>query len=190
LTAIIPPLRRLVAAVCVLLAAAPVGAVEARSPFPDAVGLMHVNAVKHFDGLSETAAIARYQLPEPGWTWFRDSGLELFADARLGHLQLDRDQATTLSAGLGVRWAARRTGIGTLFVEFGFSPTLVFGNRRFNGDDLGGPLEFTSHAAIGLRPAVLPNLDIAWRIQHISNGRLYSINPGADMIGVFLLWHL
>lgn len=182
-----PLVRRLLAVACAL-AGLFCSAVAAQSLLPDAVGLMHLNAVKHFDGLRETSLLGRYDLPAPDWDWFRRSGLDLFADARLGHLELESNQATVVSAGLGVRWASRQPPVGTLFVEFGFSPTLVTGNRRFGHEDLGGPLQFTSHAAIGISPAVLPRLDVAWRIQHISNGRLYEINPGVDMIGLFLLW--
>ena len=71
----------------------------------------------------------------------------------------------------------------SLFVELGFSPTLIAGSS-FNGRDLGGNFHFTSSANIGATFGARENISIALRIQHTSNGGLNSTNPGLDMIGL------
>ncbi len=70
-----------------------------------------------------------------------------------------------------------------LFVELGFSPTLL-GGSAFNGQDLGGNFHFTSAAAVGATFGSGDAFAMALRIQHISNGGLASTNPGMDMIGL------
>ena len=71
----------------------------------------------------------------------------------------------------------------SLFVEFGFSPTLIAGSS-FNGRDLGGNFHFTSSASVGATFGARENISIALRVQHTSNGGLSSTNPGLDMIGL------
>ena len=71
----------------------------------------------------------------------------------------------------------------SLFVELGFSPTLIAGSS-FNGRDLGGNFHFTSSASIGATFGARENISLALRIQHTSNGGLSSTNPGLDMIGL------
>lgn len=68
-----------------------------------------------------------------------------------------------------------------LFVELGFSPTLL-GGSSFQGTDLGGNFHFTSSAAIG-RDLGRGRL-IALRIQHTSNGSIRRVNPGINMAGL------
>ncbi len=77
----------------------------------------------------------------------------------------------------------------SLFVELGFSPTLIAGSS-FSGRDLGGNFHFTSSASIGATFGARENISVALRIQHISNGGLSSTNPGMDMIGLNLTFNL
>ena len=70
-----------------------------------------------------------------------------------------------------------------LFVELGFSPTIITGSS-FNGRDLGGNFHFTSSASIGATFGARKNISIALRVQHTSNAGLSKINPGLDMIGL------
>ena len=77
----------------------------------------------------------------------------------------------------------------SLFVELGFSPTLITGSS-FSGRDLGGNFHFTSSASIGATFGARENISVALRIQHISNGGLSSTNPGMDMIGLNLTFNL
>ncbi len=70
-----------------------------------------------------------------------------------------------------------------LFVELGFSPTVIAGSS-FNGRDLGGNFHFTSSASIGATFGAREISSIALRIQHTSNAGLNNTNPGLDMIGL------
>jgi len=77
----------------------------------------------------------------------------------------------------------------SLFVELGFSPTLI-GGSSLNGRDLGGNFHFTSSASIGATFGVRENISLALRVQHTSNGGLSSTNPGLDMIGLNFAFNL
>ena len=77
----------------------------------------------------------------------------------------------------------------SLFVELGFSPTLIAGSS-LNGRDLGGNFHFTSSASIGATFGARKNISIALRVQHTSNGGLSSTNPGLDMIGLNFAFNL
>ena len=71
----------------------------------------------------------------------------------------------------------------SLFVELGFSPTLLAGST-LNGRDLGGNLHFTSSIAIGATFGERQTLSLSLRAQHTSNGGLNDTNPGIDMFGI------
>ena len=71
----------------------------------------------------------------------------------------------------------------SLFIELGFSPTLISGSS-FNGRDLGGNFHFTSSAALRATFGARDSIALSLRIQHMSNGGLNSTNPGMDMIGL------
>ena len=71
----------------------------------------------------------------------------------------------------------------SLFVELGFSPTLI-GGSTFNGRDLGGNFHFTSSAAIGATFGRFDTVSVSLRAQHTSNGGLSDTNPGLDMFGL------
>ncbi len=76
-----------------------------------------------------------------------------------------------------------------LFVELGFSPTLITGSS-LSGRDLGGNFHFTSSASIGATFGTRQNISLALRVQHTSNGGLSSTNPGLDMIGLNFAFNL
>lgn len=71
----------------------------------------------------------------------------------------------------------------SLFVELGFSPTLI-GGSSINGRDLGGNLHFTSSIAIGATFGRREAVSLSLRAQHTSNGGLNETNPGIDMFGI------
>ena len=51
-------------------------------------------------------------------------------------------------------------------------------NDNRNDEDLGGPIEFTSH--IGLNLNFARHYTIGYRLQHMSNAFLYDANPGVN----------
>lgn len=67
-------------------------------------------------------------------------------------------------------------------IEAGWRPTLL-SDHKFGQDDLGGPIQFSTHIGTSLS---LNPMTINYRYQHISNAELYDTNPGIDlhMIGV------
>ena len=112
---------------------------------------------------------------------------------RARHLELaigaiSTSQETSPFVSLGPVW---RLPIDSrsLFVELGFSPTLIAGSS-FNGRDLGGNFHFTSSASVGATFGVRENISIALRVQHTSNGGLNRTNPGLDTIGLNFVFNL
>ena len=71
----------------------------------------------------------------------------------------------------------------TMFVDVGFSPTLIAGSS-LNGRDLGGSLHFTSSIEIGALFGREQSTAVSLRLQHTSNGGLNSTNPGIDTLGL------
>jgi lipid A 3-O-deacylase len=65
----------------------------------------------------------------------------------------------------------------SLFAEIGTGPTLLT-RHKFGYQDLGGPVQFTSHFSAGFQTG---NLVLAARYQHMSNADLYTPNPGVDL---------
>lgn len=83
---------------------------------------------------------------------------------------------------LGPVWRFRPLS-RALFLELGFSPTLLSGST-LNGRELGGNLHFTSSATLGTTFGARDEYGLALRIQHTSNGGLHSSNPGLDAIAL------
>lgn len=69
----------------------------------------------------------------------------------------------------------------TWYWRLGVQPTLI-SSHEDAGRDLGGPFQFTSH--LGLAWAPPGALVLGVRVQHTSNARLYSSNPGVDTLSL------
>ena len=72
---------------------------------------------------------------------------------------------------------------GRVFVDLGFSPTLI-GRSTLDSRDLGGNVHFTSSVSFGAVLGRRKSLSVSLRAQHTSNGGLSSTNPGIDMLGL------
>lgn len=168
-----------------LLAASPVS--QAAPYAVERVDVSRMLAVKKFDGLTETAIRLRTALPRPSWDWLERAGVAFSLEGRGGQLRGNNRSSFVLGTSLVGRWETWRAGAG-YWLELGTGPTWLE-RYRFGDGDLGGPLQFTSHVAIGYRPAFLPGLGISLRLQHISNGGIKHSNPGVDMLGVTVSWH-
>ena len=68
-----------------------------------------------------------------------------------------------------------------LRLSLGIQPTLL-SDYEAGDRDLGGPFQLTSHASLAWAPQRALVLGI--RFQHTSNARLYSSNPGADIVSI------
>ena len=65
-----------------------------------------------------------------------------------------------------------------LEISLGLNPTII-SKHEFGDENLGGPIEFTSHLGINLFLA--DHYSIGYRLQHMSNGVLYEHTPGLNM---------
>ena len=63
-------------------------------------------------------------------------------------------------------------------ISMGIKPTII-SKHKFGDENLGGPIEFTSH--VGLNFIFADHYHIGYRLQHMSNGILYEQNPGLNM---------
>lgn len=104
----------------------------------------------------------------------------------IGSISSSQDDRGFVSFGPVWRFPIARQG---MFVELGFSPTLITGSK-FNGRDLGGNFHFTSSFALGATFGYRKRVAVSLRAQHTSNGGLHETNPGIDMVGINLSFDL
>ncbi|HUP65545.1 MAG TPA: acyloxyacyl hydrolase [Thermoanaerobaculia bacterium] len=109
--------------------------------------------------------------------WIAQSGIEMSA----GVLMHEGEEMLVVAAGPVVSFT--RPG-AHWFIEVGSRPTLI-SERSMGARDFGGPFQFTSHFSIGV---IWRQLEIGYRIQHISNARIYSDNDGINMNMLNIGW--
>ncbi len=127
------------------------------------------------DKFRDTAQVAGvFDLPAPAY--FHAQHLEL----AIGSIYSATEREAFISLGPVWRMPVLREGV---YVDFGFSPTLITGSH-FDGRDLGGQFHFTSSLSVGAKIGSDRRNSIAVRIQHTSNGGLNRTNPGLDMVGI------
>ncbi len=98
----------------------------------------------------------------------------------IGSISSATEGEAFISLGPVWRLPVLREGV---YVDFGFSPTVITGSQ-FDGRDLGGRFHFTSSLSVGTKIGSDPRNSISVRIQHTSNGGLSRANPGLDMVGL------
>jgi hypothetical protein len=125
-----------------------------------------------FPGSGQTAITFAVSAPEP----LRAQRMEL----AIGSVTATTKSRAFVSYGPVWRLLGKSS---RLFLEIGFSPTLI-GGSAISGRDLGGNFHFTSSLAIGRSIGARHLTSISLRIQHTSNGGLNGTNPGIDMVGL------
>ena len=80
-----------------------------------------------------------------------------------------------------INWPSRR-----LFLLVGVQPSYMT-HSVIDDDDMGGNLQFTSHAELAWTP--VKRLTLGLRGQHTSNSRLYKPNPGMNLASVTLAYN-
>ena len=71
------------------------------------------------------------------------------------------------------------TGLKDKIIIFmGVNPTII-SKHTFGDEDLGGPIQFTSH--IGMDFNFIKRFTIGYRLQHMSNFVFYDANPGLNL---------
>jgi lipid A 3-O-deacylase len=123
---------------------------------------------------SQYQVLAMYRLP---WEWGSTSGprLGFRMDLTAGILESEGDSGfiTSLGPVLTVSGPKER-----IVLDCGISPTLI-GRYEYGDVNLGGTVQFTSHAALMVR--VWESVYAGYRIQHMSNSGLYDKNPGLNL---------
>ncbi|RFA29178.1 hypothetical protein CAI21_10440 [Alkalilimnicola ehrlichii] len=109
-------------------------------------------------------------------SWHVRSALELNA----GRLATSDDSLTTAGAGLHLRLQNPEVPVA---VSGGIGPTYL-SESQLADRDFGGHWQFTSH--IGAFASLGPGIGVGYRIQHTSNGGLYSDNDGYTVQAVEL----
>ena len=119
-------------------------------------------------------AFSTWKLP---WSWQWDSGWALgtYLEANAGVLSGGGTSAFVGSIGPGIYLAGLKD---ILEISLGLNPTII-SKHEFGDENLGGPIEFTSH--IGINLFFVDHYSIGYRLQHMSNGVLYEHNPGLNM---------
>lgn len=74
---------------------------------------------------------------------------------------------------------------GRLVIKAGISPTII-SQDQFGDEDLGGPVQFTSHAGLAFK--VYSGVSVGYRFQHMSNAGLYHHNPGLNLHMIEFAW--
>lgn len=126
---------------------------------------------------------AGYALPWQ-WQFCGKFGLATGIDASAGWLGDNKYDAFIISAGPEAKLTFSNL---PLSFRFGSNPTYL-SRFSFNHDDFGSELQFVSH--VGLSLDVTQHLQVAYRLQHMSNGGIATPNPGLNMhmFGVFWLF--
>ena len=126
------------------------------------------------EDLTQFEAFALYQLP---WSWNIGSGWHLapVLEINAGALHGGGDTAFVGSAGPGM---FLQSPSGRFALLGGLNPGFI-SEDNIGDDELGGPLQFTSH--IGLSYTIQQRWMIGYRFQHMSNADIYSANPGVNM---------
>jgi lipid A 3-O-deacylase len=133
-----------------------------------------VNDHRNDEDFKQYEVFASWKLP---WRRQWDCGWKFgtFLEANAGVLRGGGESAFVGSIGPGIYFTGFKE---KLDISMGINPTII-SRHEFGDEDLGGPINFTSH--IGLNFNFSRNFSIGYRLQHMSNGVFYDVNPGLNM---------
>ena len=111
------------------------------------------------------------------WSWNLASNWSLttYIEANAGLLKRGGESAFVGSIGPGIYFTGFKDKISILM---GVNPTVI-SKHTFGDEDLGGPIQFTSH--IGIDFNFVRHFAIGYRFQHMSNFVFYDSNPGLNL---------
>jgi len=117
---------------------------------------------------------AAWNLP---WSWDLPSAgsLTAYIEANAGLLEGGGESALVGSIGPGIYFTGLQDKIS---IYLGVNPTVI-SKHKLGDEDLGGPLQFTSH--IGIDFNFVRHFTIGYRFQHMSNLVFYDSNPGLNL---------
>lgn len=173
-----PPVRALL--VPLLLAILGAGEVAAEEPGWSKFGFRGAYGYTRADDFNQYEIFAAHTMRLAfsfGDDWVAKSYWEMSA----GRLTNDETDAVVFTAGPVM---VVRKGDQPWSLELGSRPTLI-SDHVFGSAHYGGPFQFTSHAGVGWR---VGELELAYRIQHMSNASIYDRNDGLDIHVVEVGW--
>jgi hypothetical protein len=111
------------------------------------------------------------------WTWNLASNWSLtpYIEANAGMLKGGSESAFVGSIGPGLYITGFKDKVSILM---GVNPTVI-SKQNYGDEDLGGPIQFTSH--IGIDFNIVRHFAMGYRFQHMSNFVFYHPNPGLNM---------
>jgi hypothetical protein len=133
-----------------------------------------MNDTRNDEDFEQYESFATWSLP---WIWhpFLNWTIGTYLEANAGVLRGGGESAFVGSIGPGIYFTGFKEKIE---ISMGINPTII-SKHKFGDEDLGGPIEFTSH--IGLNLNFARHFTIGYHLQHMSNGVLYDTNPGLNM---------
>ena len=139
-----------------------------------AIGLRGgINDDRNEEEFEQYEGFAIWSLP---WShqWDFGSSLGTYLEANAGVLSGCGASAFVGSIGPGIFL----TGLeGIVEISLGINPTVI-SKHKFGDENLGGPIQFTSH--VGLNFIFADHFQIGYRLQHMSNAIIYEHNPGLN----------
>lgn len=135
------------------------------------------------ESFNQYEIVAGYGLPW-SWQWGQAIQVDTSLTTAVGVLNGGGDTGFVGSAGLEFIFGSAG-GENPLELRAGSALTLL-SEYTYGAEDFGGPVQFTHH--ISLYYGFLRNLRAVVRVQHMSNGGIYSRNPGLDMVMLALMY--
>jgi len=126
------------------------------------------------EDFNQYEGFAIWKLP---WSWnmASNSSLNTYIEANAGVLKGGGDSAFVGSIGPGFNYTGLNDKVSILI---GVNPTVI-SKQTFGDEDLGGPIQFSSHLGIDLN--IVRHFTMGYRFQHMSNFVLYHPNPGINL---------
>lgn len=173
-----PPVRALLAAL--LLAVFGAGEVVAEEPGWSKFGFRGAYGYSRADDFNQYEVFAAHSM-RLSFSFSDDWVAQSYWEMSAGRLTNDEIEALVFTAGPVMVIRKREQPWS---IEIGSRPTII-SDHTFGKVDYGGPFQFTSHAGIGWR---FRELELAYRIQHMSNASIYKRNDGLDIHVVEVGW--
>jgi hypothetical protein len=127
------------------------------------------------ESFTQADLLAAYRLP---WQWQLGDSLNLGTRATAAAGVLDGGGDTALLGSIGLELVFDLDE-SPLEIRFGGQGTLM-SRYKFGDEDFGGAFQFTTY--IGLDYPILKRLNAMALAQHMSNGGIYSKNPGVNFV--------
>lgn len=180
-TRVHPRFRSILAMIAVLiLATVASSSVEAEEPGWSKVGFRGAYGYTRADDFHQYEAFAAHSM-RLTFNLSDDWVARGFWEMSAGKLSHELTDAVVFTAGPVFKVQKQHE---PWFLQIGSRPTLI-SEYTFGDVGYGGPFQFTSHAGIGWS---FSNVEVAYRIQHMSNASIYSRNDGLDIHVVELGW--